>query len=69
MSKTSPSSKQFSYFCPCPRGLEAALAEELNEIAATTGTLKVPNRCDADESAFTDCLARAAAYGANRLRQ
>ena len=43
MSKTSPSSKQFSYFCPCPRGLEAALAEELNEIAATTGTLKVHN--------------------------
>jgi putative N6-adenine-specific DNA methylase len=24
---------RYSYFCPCPRGLEAALAEELNEIA------------------------------------
>ncbi len=33
-----------SYFCPCPRGLEIALAEELNEIAAMPGsgnTLKV----------------------------
>lgn len=33
-----------SYFCPCPRGLEIALAEELNEIAAAPGsgnTLKV----------------------------
>src|SRR5690606_37998073 len=33
-----------SYFCPCPRGLEIALAEELNEISAAPGsgnTLKV----------------------------
>lgn len=37
-------SKIHSYFCPCPRGLEAALAEELNEIAAITGTLKVHNQ-------------------------
>lgn len=37
-------SKIHSYFCPCPRGLEAALAEELNEIAALTGTLKVHNQ-------------------------
>ena len=37
-------SSSHSYFCPCPRGLEIALAEELNEIAATPGsgnTLKV----------------------------
>ena len=27
-----------SFFCPCPRGLEAALAEELAEIAALVGT-------------------------------
>jgi putative N6-adenine-specific DNA methylase len=33
-----------SYFCPCPRGLEIALAEELNEIAATGATLKVHNQ-------------------------
>jgi len=34
-----------SYFCPCPRGLEAALAEELDEIAASYGnTLKVHNQ-------------------------
>ena len=32
-----------SYFCPCPRGLEAALAEELQEIAAASPTLKVHN--------------------------
>ena len=37
-------SKIHSYFCPCPRGLEAALAEELNEIGAITGTLKVHNQ-------------------------
>lgn len=37
-------SKLHSYFCPCPRGLEAALAEELNEIALITGTLKVHNQ-------------------------
>jgi putative N6-adenine-specific DNA methylase len=33
-----------SYFCPCPRGLEAALAEELGEIAQQTPTLKVHNQ-------------------------
>ena len=33
-----------SYFCPCPRGLEAALAEELGEIALETNTLKVHNQ-------------------------
>jgi putative N6-adenine-specific DNA methylase len=34
-----------SYFCPCPRGLEAALADELNEIAQAYGnTLKVHNQ-------------------------
>ena len=33
-----------SYFCPCPRGLEAALAEELNEIAQHSNTLKVHNQ-------------------------
>ena len=33
-----------SYFCPCPRGLEAALAEELQEIAQHTPTLKVHNQ-------------------------
>jgi putative N6-adenine-specific DNA methylase len=36
--------KNYSYFCPCPRGLEIALAEELNEIAqqnAPAVTLKV----------------------------
>jgi putative N6-adenine-specific DNA methylase len=33
-----------SYFCPCPRGLETALADELNEIAQACGnTLKVHN--------------------------
>lgn len=37
-------SKIHSYFCPCPRGLEAALAEELNEIATISGTLKVHNQ-------------------------
>ncbi len=30
-----------SYFCPCPRGLEAALAEELGEIALSSTTLKI----------------------------
>ncbi|MFX5710101.1 THUMP domain-containing protein, partial [Acinetobacter baumannii] len=37
----------YSYFCPCPRGLEAALAEELNEIAEHAGpaaNLKVHNQ-------------------------
>ena len=33
-----------SYFCPCPRGMEAALAEELQEIAQQTPTLKVHNQ-------------------------
>jgi len=35
-----------SYFCPCPRGMEQALAEELAEIAQHTGspTLKVHNQ-------------------------
>ena len=34
----------YSYFCPCPRGMEAALAEELGEIAQTSRTLKVHNQ-------------------------
>lgn len=33
----------YSYFCPCPRGLETALAEELAEIAAQSSTLKIHN--------------------------
>ncbi|WP_019141841.1 THUMP domain-containing class I SAM-dependent RNA methyltransferase [Noviherbaspirillum massiliense] len=33
-----------SYFCPCPRGLEAALAEELGEIAQHGKTLQVHNQ-------------------------
>ncbi len=34
-----------SYFCPCPRGMEAALAEELSEIAAEySATLHVHNQ-------------------------
>jgi putative N6-adenine-specific DNA methylase len=33
-----------SFFCPCPRGLEAALAEELAEIALQASTLKVHNQ-------------------------
>ncbi|WP_371868308.1 THUMP domain-containing class I SAM-dependent RNA methyltransferase [Duganella margarita] len=32
-----------SFFCPCPRGMEAALAEELREIAQHSTTLKVHN--------------------------
>ena len=36
--------KPHSYFCPCPRGLEAALAEELQEIAAFSTTLKIHNQ-------------------------
>ncbi len=31
----------YSFFCPCPRGLEAALAEELAEIAQHGATLKI----------------------------
>lgn len=34
----------FSFFCPCPRGLEQALAEELAEIAQGASTLKVHNQ-------------------------
>ena len=37
-------SHPYSYFCPCPRGLEAALAEELGEIALQGATLKVHNQ-------------------------
>ena len=35
-----------SYFCPCPRGMEQALADEIAEIAQTTNsaTLKVHNQ-------------------------
>ena len=33
-----------SYFCPCPRGMEAALAEELGEIAQQSSTMKVHNQ-------------------------
>jgi putative N6-adenine-specific DNA methylase len=33
-----------SFFCPCPRGLEAALAEEIGEIAQHSKTLKVHNQ-------------------------
>ncbi|HTD04590.1 class I SAM-dependent RNA methyltransferase [Undibacterium sp.] len=35
---------RYSYFCPCPRGLEAALAEELDEISHQDKTLKVHNQ-------------------------
>lgn len=35
---------RYSYFCPCPRGLESALAEELNEIAQLDKTLTVHNQ-------------------------
>lgn len=31
----------YTYFCPCPRGLEGVLAEELKEIAERSPTLKV----------------------------
>jgi len=33
-----------SYFCPCPRGMEAALADELGEIAQHSTTMKVHNQ-------------------------
>ena len=33
-----------SFFCPCPRGMEAALAEELGEIAQHSTTMKVHNQ-------------------------
>ncbi|WP_371851452.1 THUMP domain-containing class I SAM-dependent RNA methyltransferase [Duganella sacchari] len=32
-----------SFFCPCPRGMESALAEELREIAQQSTTMKVHN--------------------------
>ena len=35
--------KPLSYFCPCPRGLEAALTEELQEIALASTTLTIHN--------------------------
>lgn len=38
---TAPRPSQFSFFCPCPRGLEAALAEELTEVARPECTLTV----------------------------
>ncbi|WP_420799555.1 THUMP domain-containing class I SAM-dependent RNA methyltransferase [Noviherbaspirillum sedimenti] len=34
----------YSYFCPCPRGMEVPLAEELREIAQQSPTLKVHNQ-------------------------
>jgi putative N6-adenine-specific DNA methylase len=34
----------YSFFCPCPRGLEAALAEELGELAQQSTSLKVHNQ-------------------------
>jgi len=33
-----------SFFCPCPRGLEAALAEEIGEIAQQSRTLSIHNQ-------------------------
>ncbi|MFN3789174.1 class I SAM-dependent RNA methyltransferase [Massilia sp.] len=33
-----------SYFCPCPRGMEAALAEELGDIAQQSTTMRVHNQ-------------------------
>lgn len=33
-----------SFFCPCPRGLETILAEELSELAEQSSTLKVHNQ-------------------------
>ena len=33
-----------SYFCPCPRGMEAALADELGDIAQQSTTMKVHNQ-------------------------
>ncbi len=35
---------RYSYFCPCPRGMEIALAEELAEIAAMDKTMAVHNQ-------------------------
>ncbi len=34
---------RYSYFCPCPRGLEAMLADELREIAKQSQTMSVHN--------------------------
>ncbi len=34
----------YSYFCPCPRGMEGPLAEELAEIAQQGASLKVHNQ-------------------------
>ena len=47
-----------SYFCPCPRGMEVALAEELLEIAQTTHslTLKVHNQVPGGVHASGDLL-------------
>jgi putative N6-adenine-specific DNA methylase len=47
-----------SYFCPCPRGMEQALADELAEIAQTTGsrTLKVHNQVPGGVHASGDLL-------------
>jgi putative N6-adenine-specific DNA methylase len=47
-----------SYFCPCPRGMEQALAEELAEIAQTTDskTLKVHNQVPGGVHASGDLL-------------
>ncbi len=36
--------KNLSYFCPCPRGLELALTEELQEIVTRSTTLKIHNQ-------------------------
>ena len=36
---------KYSYFCPCPRGMEQALSEEITEIAALySKTLQVHNQ-------------------------
>jgi putative N6-adenine-specific DNA methylase len=34
----------YSFFCPCPRGLEDALADELSDIALHSRTLKIHNK-------------------------
>ena len=36
--------KPLSFFCPCPRGLEIALADELTEIATRSPSLKIHNQ-------------------------
>ena len=41
MNSTSLPPIPHSFFCPCPRGLEAALAEEITEIGALSGSIKV----------------------------